>query len=144
MSMIDISDKNVIKRTAKAYGEIILSSESIKHIKEKKVKKGDVLEIAKITGIQAAKNCWNTIPLCHQIPLEKINIEFNIEPHKITGECTVIAHYKTGVEIEAILGISTALITIWDMIKYIEKDEYGQYPTAKIENIIVKEKKKWE
>jgi cyclic pyranopterin phosphate synthase len=140
--MIDVSDKDITLRTAVASGEIFLKKESIEAINSGTVKKGDVLNTAKVAAIQAVKGTPNVIPMCHPIPIEYVNIEFEIDDDRIISICTVKAHYKTGVEMEALTGVSLALLTVWDMVKYLEKDEKGQYPFTKIENIKVVEKRK--
>lgn len=138
--MIDISEKEVVKRIATTKGEIKLKRETILAIKEDKIKKGDVLTVAKISGINAVKNTALLIPMCHFIPIQSIDINFEINDEKIICICQVKAEYKTGVEMESLLGVSIALLTIWDMVKYLEKDDKGQYPTTKISNISVVEK----
>ncbi len=140
--MVDISGKPVVKRVAEAVGELILQSATIDAIKSKSTKKGDVLAISEIAGIQAAKRTWDLIPLCHQIPLASVNISFKIEENRIHGRCNVNASYSTGVEMEALVGVSVALLSVWDMVKYLEKDENGQYPVACIEKIRVTKKTK--
>lgn len=140
--MIDVSDKDVTLRIAVARGEIFLKKESIEAINSGTVKKGDVLNTAKVAAIQAVKSTPTMIPMCHPIPIEYVNIDFEIDIERITSICSVKANYKTGVEMEALTGVSIALLTIWDMVKYLEKDESGQYPFTKIENIKVIEKRK--
>ncbi|MEM3332770.1 MAG: cyclic pyranopterin monophosphate synthase MoaC, partial [Thermoplasmata archaeon] len=78
----------------------------------------------------------------HPIPIEHVDIKFTVDMNRIRVECMVKAHYKTGVEMEALVGVSTALLTIWDMVKYLEKDENGQYPFTEIKNISVVKKEK--
>jgi cyclic pyranopterin phosphate synthase len=141
--MIDITTKPIVKRMAKAEGRIFLKKEAISAIKNGTVKKGDVLGVARIAGIMAIKNTASIIPLCHQILVTGIEIKFKINKTNILCICTVTTAYKTGVEMEALVGVSTALLTIWDMVKYIEKDSYGKYPTTKISEIRVIEKNKY-
>jgi len=140
--MIDITDKNIVLREAKASGKIFLKKETIEKIKNKNVKKGDTIETAKIAGTMAVKNTWNNIPYCHQIPLSSIDLDFEINNDNIVSYCYVKAVYKTGVEMEAINGVLISLLTIWDMVKYLEKDETGNYPETKIDNVNVLYKKK--
>jgi cyclic pyranopterin phosphate synthase len=101
-----------------------------------------VLGTAQTAGILAVKNTPNIIPLCHPIPVDSVVIEFEVEEASISCECEVKANYKTGVEMESLAGVSIALLTIWDMVKYLEKDEKGQYPTTRISDIEVIQKKK--
>ena len=143
--MIDISDKNIVKRRARASGIITLQPETIARIKNNEVKKGDVLTIARIAGINAVKKVPDLIPLCHPIPIHNVEMEFNFESTtKIKVICEVFSQAKTGVEMEALTGASVALLNIWDVAKMYEKDENGQYPTAAISEIIVEKKIKEE
>jgi len=142
LKMVDISDKPVVKRTAEAEGKIWLKTETIEKIRRGLTEKGDVLSAADIAGILAAKKTPELIPLCHLIPLSKVDIRFSVHEKYVTAKCTVIGECKTGVEMEALIGVSTALLTIWDMVKYLEKDEKGQYPRTKITEIKVLKKKK--
>ncbi len=144
MGMVDISEKKDVLRIAKARGTIVLKSTTVDVIKSGEVKKGDVFEAAKIAGMLAVKNTPNIIPHCHPIPIESVDFSFHMHGNRIDVECEVKAHYKTGVEMEALTGVSVALLTIWDMVKYLEKDENGQYPMTQILGIEVVEKIKEE
>lgn len=144
IKMIDISNKNIVERIAVAEGEIILKKETIEIIRQGKIKKGDVLTVAQISGINAVKNTSQIIPLCHPILLTHIDINFDVKEVNILCKCIVKADYKTGVEMEALLGVTTSLLTIWDMVKYLEKDKHGRYPNTSIQNIKVIEKLKGE
>ena len=140
--MVDISEKHDILRRAKASGEIQLRPETIEAIKTKGIEKGSVLETARIASVIAIKNTSSVIPMCHQIPITGIDVQFdlNLENVKVTVEVKSIG--KTGVEMEALHGVSVALLTIWDMVKSVEKDRSGNYPSTKINNILVIEKVK--
>lgn len=139
--MIDISEKDIIPRLAIASGRIKLKKETIKKIRDNDVKKGDVLTIAKIAAINAVKKVPDLIPLCHQIPITKIDVDFNIENNTtINVSCTVKSVARTGVEMEALTGVNIALLNIWDVVKMYEKDEKGQYPSTIIYDIKVEEK----
>lgn len=140
--MIDISSKDVVERTATASGEIKLKESTLDTIKRKETKKGDVIETARVAGMQAAKRTWDTIPYCHQIPISSVNLEFNTQRDSIKVRCSVKAVYKTGVEMEAISCVQASLLTIWDMVKYLEKDENGQYPETQIRYVKVDRKEK--
>ncbi len=142
MGMVNIGDKVVVKRYAEAKGEIVLRPETLKKIKNREIKKGDPFAIAEVAGINAAKQTHLLIPFCHQIPLDQVDISFNIKDNCIEAVCSVLAHAKTGVEMEALVGVSIALNTIWDMVKYLEKDEDGQYPYTRIRSIQVTLKQK--
>ena len=140
--MIDISEKPTVKRKAISKGEIKLKKETIKAIKEKKVKKGDVFTVARVAGLNAVKNTSMLIPMCHPVPVSAVDIDFDVRENSIICVCEVKAEYKTGVEMEALTGTTVALLTIWDMVKYLEKDENGQYPGTRITNVEVVEKMK--
>jgi len=140
--MIDISSKDVVERTATASGEIRLKKSTISAIKSGETKKGNVIETARVAGMQAAKRTWDLIPYCHQIPISSVNLEFSLNAESVSVMCSVKAVYKTGVEMEAITGVQIALLTIWDMVKYLEKDENGQYPGTVIQSVKVDSKMK--
>jgi|TARA_B100001079_G_scaffold54838_1_gene45827 cyclic pyranopterin phosphate synthase len=120
--MVDVSDKNITHRKALAVGEIILGSKVIKMIKNKKMPKGDPLSIAEISGISGVKKTSELIPLCHPLSLDHISIhtEINDEKHSIVVYCLVSANSKTGVEMEALSGVSSALLAIYDLSKIVE------------------------
>ena len=122
--MVDISKKNNSNRVAIAYGFIELNNATIDLIKVGNSKKGDVLTVAKIAGIQASKKTSSLIPLCHNINLDSINIEFRIsnKENKIYCQSTVGCSGKTGVEMEALTAVSLALLTIYDMCKSSDKN----------------------
>ena len=143
VKMVDISKKDDVERFCVAEGYIKLKPETIKLIKEHKIKKGNVLTTAQIAGILAVKKTYELIPMCHPIPITSINIDFEIFENKIKAICSVKTTYKTGIEMEALTGVSIALLTIWDMVKSAEKDGDGQYKTAEIFGIrVVKKIKK--
>jgi cyclic pyranopterin phosphate synthase len=142
--MIDVGDKKVVPRRATAEGEIVLKRETIEEIRQGTVKKGDVLTVARTAGINAVKQTSSLIPMCHPIPLTFAGVDFDVQDEKIVCRCEVRADYKTGVEMEALVGASLALLTVWDMVKYLEKDEGGQYPLTRITNIVVTSKEKGE
>ena len=140
--MVNISEKETVTRTAVAEGKILLSERTIGAVKKKTVKKGDVLTVSQVAGIQAAKDTANILPLCHQIPLFSVDVNFKVQKDGIVARTTVVADYRTGVEMEALVGTAAALLSVWDMVKYLEKDKDGQYPTTSISEIKVLSKKK--
>lgn len=142
--MIDVSHKRDVMRTATATGKISLSKESINAIREGKVKKGDVIGASQLAGIQAAKDTSKLLPFCHQIPLTAIDIDLKVSDDCVTVESTVTANYKTGVEMEALVATTAALLNVWDMVKYLEKDKDGQYPHTRISDVKVVTKRKGE
>ena len=120
--MVDISGKQRVKRTAKASGKIKLRPETIKLVKEGLLKKGDVLAAARIAGITAAKKTWDLIPLCHNIEIEHIDLDFHIGDDRIEIESTAVCTDKTGIEMEALTAVSVAALTIYDMCKSVDKE----------------------
>jgi cyclic pyranopterin phosphate synthase len=141
MGMVDVSDKSVIKRVAEAEGKIALDKGTIDKIKNGLIKKGDPLSVAEIAAMIAAKQTHLFIPHCHQIELDYVNVEFNfLNDFTMEVRCLVGARARTGVEMEALVGVTTALNTIWDMVKYLEKDKDGQYPNTKITDIKIAKK----
>ena len=127
--MVDVSDKNITHRKALASGEIVLSAEVIKLIKDKKMPKGDPLSIAEVSGINGVKKTSELIPLCHPLPLDHISLHTEIIENKnsIVVYCLVSANSKTGVEMEALSGVTSALLAIYDLSKIVE-------PNLKISN----------
>ena len=138
--MVDISIKEEVSRRAKASGEIQLKPETIEAIKNKEIIKGSVLETARIASIMAIKNTSSVIPMCHQIPITGIDVQFDLGHDNVKVTVDVRTIEKTGVEMEALHGVSVALLTIWDMVKSAEKDNTGNYPFTAIKNIRVLEK----
>lgn len=140
--MVEITNKPDVIRRATARGFIRLKSSTISLIKEGKIKKGDVLTVAKVAAIQGVKKTWELIPLCHPIPITSVEVVTNITNDGIEVIVEVTSVGKTGVEMEALTGVSLGLLTIWDMVKAYEKDEHGEYPDTLIENIRVLHKVK--
>ncbi|MCL1935522.1 MAG: cyclic pyranopterin monophosphate synthase MoaC [Defluviitaleaceae bacterium] len=134
--MVDVSKKNETDRVAVATGVIKMSNECYNFVKIGGIKKGDVLGIARIAGIMSTKQTHNLIPLCHNIPIEKVSIEFEYidETNSIKSICTVKTKGKTGVEMEALTGVNISLLTIYDMCKAYDK-------SMTITNIFLNEKK---
>ncbi len=140
--MIDINQKPVVLREARAAGFIKLKPETVQVIRNKNVKKGDVLEISRVAGVMGAKMTHLNIPHCHPIPIESVTPEVILRDEGVEVNCLVKAHYKTGVEMEALSCTNAMLLNIWDMTKYLEKDKDGQYSTTEILGVRVLEKRK--
>lgn len=121
--MVDVSEKAVTCRVAEASGTITMSREALEQILQKKIKKGDVLTVAQVAGIMAAKRTWELIPMAHPLPLSGIGLTFSVEERSCTiaAHCRVKIEGKTGVEMEALTGVSVALLTIYDMAKGIDR-----------------------
>jgi cyclic pyranopterin phosphate synthase len=133
--MIDISNKKITRRKAVAEGVINLDKQIIEEIKKKKVPKGDVLSFAESAALLAIKNTPFVIPHCHPVKITKAKINFEIEKDKIKITCEVEGFDRTGFEMEALYGVSVALLTIYDMCKVYKKE-------IKISKILLKEKYK--
>ena len=120
--MVDVGDKEVQLRIAKAEGHIILSEGTIGLIKENQMKKGDVLTVAQLAGISAAKNTSLLIPLCHNIVLENVKVDVSTDNNGVIVKSEVRCTGKTGVEMEALTAVSVALLTVYDMCKAVDKN----------------------
>ena len=140
--IIDIGSKPIVHRKATATGLVHLSSESKNAIMNGEIKKGDVLEASTIAAIQAVKETPRIIPHCHPIPLEGCSVNWVWEDNSLRCTVEVSAHYRTGIEMEALTGVSAGLLCALDMVKSLEKDSNGQYPETRITDIIVLEKHK--
>ena len=141
-AVVDISEKQVVKREATATGILRLNQESISAIKSKLVKKGDVVEASTIAAIQAVKETPRIIPHCHPVPVEGCKVDWQLQEDHLRCTVTVIAHYKTGIEMEAITGVCAGLLCALDMVKSYEKDAEGQYPGSQITEVKIVEKHK--
>lgn len=121
--MVDVSDKDVTRRTAVAEGTITLSREAMDAVFGRKIKKGDVFTVAQVAGIMGTKRTSDLIPMCHPVGLENASVEFDVDEKACTikAVCTAVCDGKTGVEMEALTGASIALLTIYDMCKAIDK-----------------------
>lgn len=120
-SMVDISEKPPLHREAIAAGFIHLQPETLRLIRGHELKKGDVLAVARVAGIQAAKQTQSLIPLCHQIPLTKVAVDFQEQAEGLAIQATVKTLAATGVEMEALTAVSVAGLTIYDMCKAVDK-----------------------
>ncbi len=138
----DISHKPVVFRQATATGRLVLSPKTLRLIKQGRLEKGDPLAISKTMAMLAVKKTPEMLALCHPLKVENIEVVETLQGDSIEATVTVSAHEKTGVEMEALTGVSIALLNIWDVVKAYEKDGRGQYPTARIEGIRVLEKVK--
>jgi cyclic pyranopterin phosphate synthase len=129
-------------RWAEAAGEIHLSPETLEAVRTGRIKKGDPLIVAEVAGMTGAKQTHLLIPHCHQIALDAVSLRFTFSGEYIEARCVAKARGRTGVEMEALVGVSMALNTLWDMVKYLEKDAQGQYSRTRIHNIRVLNKVK--
>jgi cyclic pyranopterin phosphate synthase len=120
-NMVDVGAKPNQIREAKAIGQILLNPETIKLIRENSLKKGDVLTVAEVAGIQAAKRAADLIPLCHNLLLTKVDVKTNLTETGVEVSSIVKCVGQTGVEMEALTAVSVALLTIYDMCKAVDK-----------------------
>ena len=142
VQMVNVGDKPDSARRAVARGTIHLAESTVDAVRGNEVKKGDVLATARIGAVQAVKHTWETIPMCHQIPITNVDTEFEIGADRIDMEVAVETTGKTGCEMEALEGVTTGLNTVWDMVKAAEKDAAGGYPDARIADVEVVTKDK--
>ena len=142
VQMVDVGEKPDTARRAVAAGEIRLRESTVEAIRGNEIGKGDVLATARVGAVQAVKHTWETIPMCHGIPITNVDTAFEVEDDRVTLEVAVETTGKTGCEMEAIQGVTTGLGVVWDMVKAAEKDENGEYPGTAIENVRVTEKTK--
>ncbi|MGL4367886.1 MAG: cyclic pyranopterin monophosphate synthase MoaC [Brevinemataceae bacterium] len=136
-SMVNVGHKTEVKRYACAEGKIHLSQTVIQMIRNNEIQKGSVLSCARIAGIMGAKKCSELIPLCHQLLIDKISVDFQIEPTYILIKAEAFCTGKTGIEMEALTAVNIAALTIWDMCKAVDK-------TMSITDIVLIEKLKSE
>ncbi|MBY8975804.1 cyclic pyranopterin monophosphate synthase MoaC [Rhodobacteraceae bacterium NNCM2] len=120
--MVDVGAKEVTERTATARGTVVMAPETLELIAEGRAKKGDVLGVARLAGIMAAKKTPDIIPLCHPLALTKISVDLTPQPpDRVEIEATVKLSGKTGVEMEALTAVSAAALTVYDMVKAVDK-----------------------
>ena len=141
-AIVDITNKEDTVRIATASGILRLNEKSIGAIRNKSVKKGDVIEASTVAAIQAVKETPRIIPHCHPIPLQACDVNWNIENDLLRCTVTVKATYKTGIEMEAITGVCAGLLCALDMVKSFEKDEQGLYPETTIDEVKIIDKVK--
>jgi cyclic pyranopterin phosphate synthase len=120
--MVDVGDKPVTRRVARASGLVRMAAETLVLIRDRKAAKGDVLEVARLAGIMATKRTADLIPLCHPLPIESVTIDFTFaDEHTIRIEATVQVEAKTGIEMEALTCVSVAALTVYDMCKGVDR-----------------------
>jgi cyclic pyranopterin phosphate synthase len=140
--MVDVGSKPDTARRAVAAGRIELRSSTVAAIEADEVEKGDVLSTARIGAVQAVKHTWETVPMCHQIPITDVETAFELGDDALELTVAVETTGKTGCEMEALEGVTTGLNVVWDMVKAAEKDDDGSYPDTAIEDMRVIEKTK--
>jgi cyclic pyranopterin phosphate synthase len=118
--MVDVGEKPVVTRRASASATLHCTPETIRLLRSQALPKGDVLAVARVAGIQAAKRTAELIPLCHSLPLEQVTVEFTIEEGRIDISCSASTSAKTGVEMEALTAASITALTLYDMMKAVD------------------------
>ena len=131
--MVNVGHKPALRRRAVAEGRLVCAAATIQALKRNALPKGDVLTVAQIAGIQAAKNTAGLIPLCHTLPLSHVEVSFHVRAGMIEITCAAETTSQTGVEMEALAGVSAAALTLYDMCKAVDKE-------MRIEGIRVVEK----
>lgn len=144
VDMVDVSTKPDSTRRAVARGDLHLREETVTAIRDETHDKGDVLATARVGATQAVKHTWESIPLCHQIPITNIDTTFDVGDATLTLTVAVETTGKTGCEMEALSGVTTGLNVVWDMVKSAEKDGDGNYPTTRMSDVQIIEKTKRE
>ena len=144
VQMVDVGDKPDTARRAVARGAIRLRESTVDAVRDDAVGKGDVLATARVGAVQAVKHTWETIPMCHQIPVTNVETDFDVGDDRITLTVAVETTGKTGCEMEALEGVTTGLNVVWDMVKAAEKDADGEYPETRVSEVEVVEKTKRE
>ena len=119
--MVDVGAKPAVRRMARATGRISLSPEAVELVRQNRVRKGDVLTVAQVAGIQAAKRTAELIPLCHPLPLDRIDVRLCLETDGVSAHGEVRCVGRTGVEMEALTAVAVALLTVYDMCKAVDK-----------------------
>jgi cyclic pyranopterin phosphate synthase len=142
VQMVDVGDKPDTARRAVARGTVHLSPSTVAAVRADELEKGDVLATARVGAVQAVKHTWETIPMCHQIPITNVETDFDVREDRVVLTVAVETTGKTGCEMEALEGVTTGLNVVWDMVKAAEKDERGEYPDARIADVRVVEKTK--
>ncbi|WP_277555586.1 cyclic pyranopterin monophosphate synthase MoaC [Halobaculum limi] len=142
VQMVNVGEKPDTARRAVARGTIHLTESTVDAVRGNEVKKGDVLATARVGAVQAVKHTWETIPMCHQIPITNVDTKFVVHDDRIDLEVAVETTGKTGCEMEALEGVTTGLNVVWDMVKAAEKDVTGGYPDTRITDVEVVSKEK--
>ncbi len=120
--MVDVSSKPRVRRTARAAGRILMQPETLRLIRENLLKKGDALGVARVAGIAAAKRTAELIPLCHNIRIDQVTVDFTLRDDGIEIEARAVCTESTGIEMEALTAVSVAALTLYDMCKSVDKD----------------------
>ncbi len=137
-----VHDKPIVLRRARATGELSVSPATASAIAAGTVEKGDPIATAEVAGLAAMKRTSELIPHCHSVPLTGSRVEIRATGSSVSVEAESETLGRTGVEMEALVGATVALLTVWDMVKYLEKDERGLYPNVRLGPVTLVEKSK--
>lgn len=132
----------MVYRRAVAEGRLRLSRRTLTAVRAGRVEKGDPLATAEVAGLLAVKRTPELIPHCHPVPVTGSTVSLRVAAREVVATAEVSAVYRTGVEMEALVAVTVALLTVWDMVKYLEKDPSGGYPTARLTDVRVVDKQK--
>ncbi len=139
---VDVADKPVSRRTAVVLGDLALSAPTVREIRRGRVAKGDPISVGEVAGLLAMKRTPELIPHCHKVNLTASRVELSATPKGVRVRAEANALDRTGVEMEALVGATVALLTVWDMVKYLEKDGRGLYPRTRLGPVRVAVKEK--
>lgn len=121
-AMVDVSGKPRVRRTARAAGSILVQPDTIRRIRDKLLEKGDALAVARVAGIAAAKRTADLVPLCHNIRIDHVAVDFRLGDDRVDIEATAACTESTGIEMEALTAVSVAALTLYDMCKAVDKE----------------------
>ncbi len=119
--MVDVSGKPRVRRTARAEGEVRMAADTLRLIRENQLKKGDALAVARVAGIAAAKRTSELIPLCHNIRIDQVTVDFSLERDRVVVQSSAVCTESTGIEMEVLVAVSVAALTLYDMCKAVDK-----------------------
>ncbi len=119
--MVDVSGKPRVRRTARAEGKVLLQPETLRALREGLLEKGDALAVARVAGIAAAKKTWELVPLCHNIRIDQVTVELQLQEDGVRIEASAVCTESTGIEMEALTAVSVAALTLYDMCKAVDK-----------------------
>ena len=120
--MVDVSSKPRVRRTAKAAGKILMAADTVKLVRDNLLKKGDALAVARVAGIAAAKRASELIPLCHNIRIDQVTVDFTLCDDGVEIEASAVCTESTGIEMEALTAVAVAALTLYDMCKAVDKE----------------------
>jgi cyclic pyranopterin phosphate synthase len=139
---VDIAGKPAVARRAVAVGELTLRPSTRSAVRRRSVKKGDPITVGELAGLLAMKRTSELIPHCHAVPLTSSRVDLELSPRGVRVRAEATAVDRTGVEMEALVGATVALLSVWDMVKYLEKDAAGLYPRTRLGPVRVVSKEK--